>query len=107
MSGWDTPSRPTWDPQDGPEDSTQAFPAPEGSGADDRWSQPVGSGWSGAGPAGQPDFGRPDFGLSGFGGVTPSVADLGPSDVRRAGLGRDRRQPAFPPEPSAFPPEPN
>ena len=44
MSGWDTPSRPTWDPQDGPEDSTQAFPASEGSGADDRWSQPVGSG---------------------------------------------------------------
>jgi hypothetical protein len=106
MSGWDTPSRPTWDPQDGPEDSTQAFPAPDGSGADDPWSQPVGSGWSGSGPADNQDFGRPDFGPSDFGGVNPSGADLDGSDVSRADLGRaDRRQPAFPPEPNGFPPD--
>ncbi len=49
MSGWDTPSRPTWDPQDGPEDSTQAFPDPDGPGADDRWSQPAPAP-AGAGP---------------------------------------------------------
>jgi hypothetical protein len=109
MSGWDTPSRPTWDPQDGPEDSTQAFPAPDGSGADDRWSQPVGpgSGWSGSGPADNQDFGRPDFGLSEFGDVNPSGADLGGSDVSRD-LGRaDRRPPAFPPEPNGFPADRN
>ena len=47
MTGWDTPSRPTWDPQDGPEDSTQAFPASDNSGGDDRWPQPAGSGWDG------------------------------------------------------------
>ena len=110
MSGWDTPSRPTWDPQDGPEDSTQAFPASDGSGADDRWSQPVGpgSGWSGPGQADNQDFGRPDFGQSDLGGVNRSGADLGGSDVSRADLGRaDRRQPAFPPEPNGFRPEPN
>ena len=68
MSGWDKPSRPTWDPQDGPEDGTQAFPAPDGSGADDRWSQPVGAGWGGTGAVDGQDFGRPDFGASDFGG---------------------------------------
>ncbi len=111
MSGWDTPSRPTWDPQDGPEDSTQAFPAPDGSGADDRWSQPggPGSGWSGSGCERQPGLRPPRFrSLSDFSGVNPPGADLGGSDVSRADLGRaDRRQPAFPPEPNGFPPDRN
>ena len=70
MSGWDTSSRPTWDPQDGPEDGTQAFSVPDNgvpngsapngsapngsapnnnSGADDRWPQPAGGGWGGTG----------------------------------------------------------
>jgi hypothetical protein len=78
MSGWDTPSRPTWDPQDGPEDSTQAFPASDSSGADDRWSQPAGSG-------------------SGWGGVADG------QDLGRA----DRREPAFPLEANGFPPDQN
>jgi hypothetical protein len=76
MSGWDTPSRPTWDPQDGPEDGTQAFPAADSSGADDRWSQPVGSGWGGSGSADGQDLGRPDFGAPEFGSP-----DFGPPDA--------------------------
>jgi hypothetical protein len=80
MSGWDTPSRPTWDPQDGPEDSTQAFPASDGSGADDRWSWAAGSD-------------------SGWGRAADG------QDAGRADLGRlDRREPAFPPEANGFPP---
>ena len=75
MSGWDTPSRPTWDPQEDPEDRTQAFPASDGSGADDRWSPPVGSG-------------------SGWGGAADG------QDLGRA----DRREPAFPLEANGFPP---
>jgi hypothetical protein len=78
MSGWDTPSRPTWDPQDGPEDSTQAFPASDGSGADDRWLPSAGAGWGAA-----------------------DGQDLGRADLGRA----DRREPAFPPEQNGFPPE--
>ena len=70
MSGWDKPSRPTWDPQDGPEDGTQAFPGPDGPGADDRWSQPVGSGWGGTGADGGQDFGRGDFDDPDFGGFS-------------------------------------
>ena len=126
MSGWDTPSRPTWDPQDGPEDSTQAFPAPDGSGADDRWSQPVGPGSAGAGP-GRPTArtsAAPISVLPDFGGVNQSGADLGGSDVSRADLARCRRPTAgragrlparpngflpdrngFPPEPNGFPPD--
>jgi hypothetical protein len=108
MSGWDTPSRPTWDPQDGPEDGTQAFPVPEGPGADDRWSQPVGSDWGGTGAFDGQNFGRPDFGASDFGGVNTSDADLGGSDLSRGELGRaDRREPAFPLEPNGFPPDRN
>jgi hypothetical protein len=42
MSGWDTSSRPLWDPQDGPADSTQAFPAPD-------TAAQAGGGWSGQG----------------------------------------------------------
>ena len=39
MSGWDTSSRPSWEQPEGPEDSTQAFSAPDlGAGADDPWS---------------------------------------------------------------------
>lgn len=41
MSGWNASSRPTWDPQDGPGENTQAFPAPDLSeGADDGWPEP-------------------------------------------------------------------
>jgi hypothetical protein len=29
MSGWDATSRPTWDPQDGPEENTQSFGVPD------------------------------------------------------------------------------
>jgi hypothetical protein len=97
MSGWDTPSRPTWDPQDGPEDSTQAFPAPDGSGAEDRWSQPAGSGWGGAGAADNQDFGRGDFDLADFGGLNTPAPDLGGEPGRG-----DRREPAFPPESNGF-----
>jgi hypothetical protein len=108
MSGWDKPSRPTWDPQDGPEDGTQAFPVPDGAGADDRWSQPVGPGWSGTGAVDGQDFGRPDFGASDFGGVNTSGADLGGPDFGRGDLGRaDRREPAFPLEPNGFQPDRN
>ena len=105
MSGWDTPSRPTWDPQDGPEDSTQAFPAPDGSGADDRWSQPVGPGWGGSGADDDQDFGRADFGAPDFGGLnTPGVgrrrlrltsAGLRPRD--RRGVRHRRRAGLLPP----------
>jgi hypothetical protein len=76
MSGWDTPSRPTWDPQDGPEDGTQAFPAADSSGADDRWSRPVGPGWGGSGSADGQDFGRADFGAPELG-----APDFGPPDT--------------------------
>jgi hypothetical protein len=108
MSGWDKPSRPTWDPQDGPEDGTQAFPVSDGSGADDRWSQPVGSGWDGTGAVDAQNFGRPDFGAPDFGGASTSGADLGGSDLGRGDLGRaDRREPAFPPETNGFPPDRN
>ncbi|HEX4090924.1 MAG TPA: hypothetical protein VHZ33_19610 [Trebonia sp.] len=91
MSGWDTPSRPTWDPQDGPEDGTQAFPAPDDSGADDPWSQPAGSGWGGS--ADSQDFGRSEFG----------AADFGASDF---GSANDHRAPSSSPEPGSFSPEP-
>jgi hypothetical protein len=44
MSGWDPSSRPTWDPQDGGGESTQAFSAPDFSAAaDDRWPEPSAS----------------------------------------------------------------
>jgi hypothetical protein len=96
MSGWDKPSRPTWDPQDGPEDGTQAFPVSEGSGADDRWSQPAGSGWDGTGAVdgqnfGRPDFGAPDFGAPDFGGASTSGAEPN----------------GFPPDRNGFPPDRN
>jgi hypothetical protein len=119
MSGWDTPSRPTWDPQDGPEDGTQAFPVPDASGPDDRWSRPAGSGWGGSGPADGQDFGRADFGAPDFGsgsafgsagafGGDTGGSDLGPADYDRADLGRaDYRAPSFSPEPNGFSPEPN
>jgi hypothetical protein len=105
MSGWDKPSRPTWDPQDGPEDSTQAFPAPDGPGADDRWSQPAGPGWGGTASDGGQDLGRGDFDAPGFGapGLGRGGSDLGPADYDRA----DRREPAFPPEPNGFPSDQN
>jgi len=63
MSGWDTSSTPSWDRPDGPEDSTQAFSAPDpdpGTGASDTWSAPP--------PEFFPDYGqqqeppRPGFG---------------------------------------------
>ena len=108
MSGWDKPSRPTWDPQDGPEDGTQAFPASDGPGADDRWSQPVGSGWGETGAVDGQDFGRPDFGAPDFGGANTPGAGLGGSDLSRGDLGRaDRREPAFRPEPNGFGPDRN
>ena len=80
MSGWDTPSRPTWDPQDGPEDGTQAFPVPESSGTDDRWSRPAGSGWGGSGSADGHDVGRPDFGAPDFGAPDFGNPDTPPSE---------------------------
>src|SRR3984957_13017627 len=58
MTGWDTPSRPTWDPQDGPDDGTQAFSTPEASaGDDDPWAAPADSGWGASAQSGAPDFG--------------------------------------------------
>ena len=96
MSGWDKPSRPTWDPQDGPEDGTQAFSVPDGSGADDPWSQPAGSGWGGPGAVGGQDFGRRDFDAPDFGGVNPPGVDRGGSDLGPADFDRaDRREPGF------------
>jgi hypothetical protein len=72
MSGWDTPSRPTWDPQDGPEDGTQAFSIPDTSvGADDPWAAPVGSEW------GAPDYGGPNFGGRDSGGRDSGGRDTG------------------------------
>ncbi len=108
MTGWDTPSRPTWDPQDGPEDSTQAFPAPDNSGADDRWPQPAGSGWDGSGSTDAQDFGRPDFGAPDFGGGTAGGVDLGGSDLGPGDYGRaDYRAAGFPPEQNGFHQEQN
>jgi hypothetical protein len=85
MSGWDTPSRPTWDPQDGPEDGTQAFSQPDASvDADDPWTVPSGSGWGTSSQPTGPDFGRAgyggsDLGASGFGGgATGGHASGGP-----------------------------
>jgi hypothetical protein len=108
MTGWDTPSRPTWDPQDGPEDSTQAFPAPDNSGADDRWPQPAGSGWDGSGSTDALDFGRSDFGAPDFGGETAGGSDLGGADLGPGDYGRaDYRAAGFPPEQNGFHQEPN
>lgn len=61
MTGWDTPSRPTWDPHDRPDDGTQASPAPGRPVSDtDPWSLGPAAGrltWD----YGRPDYGRPDF----------------------------------------------
>ena len=82
MSGWDTPSRPTWDPQDGPEDGTQAFSATDTSfGADDPWGAPAGSGWGASSQAadhGAPGFGGGATGGSDFGGPGADDAFSGP-----------------------------
>ena len=40
MSGWDTSSRPTWDPEDGPGDTTQAFSAQDHSENDQPGQRP-------------------------------------------------------------------
>jgi hypothetical protein len=70
MSGWDTPSRPTWDPQDGPEDGTQAFSTPDAAaGDDDPWAAPAGSGWGASPQSGGADFGGADFGGPGATGA--------------------------------------
>src|SRR5579863_844201 len=81
MSGWDTPSRPTWDPQDGPEEGTQAFSTPDAPvGDDDPWGAPAGPGWGASSQSGGTDFGRsghggsdsgaPGFGRGGVGGAS-------------------------------------
>jgi hypothetical protein len=71
MTGWDTPSRPTWDPQDGPDDGTQAFSSPDTSiGDDDPWAAPAGPagpGWGASAQSGGADFGGADFGGPGAG----------------------------------------
>jgi hypothetical protein len=56
MTGWDTPSRPTWDPHDGPDDGTQASPAP---------GRPVSNTdpWSLGSAAGRPSWDRPSWDL--------------------------------------------
>jgi hypothetical protein len=75
MSGWDTPSRPTWDPQDGPDDGTQAFSIPDTSaGADHPWAAPQGSEW------GAPDSGGRDSGGRDSGGRNTSGRNTGGSD---------------------------
>jgi hypothetical protein len=57
MSGWDTSSRPSWDRPEGPEDSTQAFSAPEpGTGAEDPW--PGGGAAASPPPEFFPDYGQ-------------------------------------------------
>ncbi len=69
MTGWDTPSRPTWDPQDGPEDGTQAFSIPDAPvGDDDPWAAPAGPGWGASSQSGGADSGRAGYGGSGSGG---------------------------------------
>ena len=68
MTGWDTPSRPTWDPQEGPDDGTQAFSSQNASvGDDDPWAPPVGTGWGTSPQSGGTDFGGSDFGAPGAG----------------------------------------
>src|SRR6266567_1692493 len=57
MSGWNASSRPTWDPQGGAGENTQAFSAPDFSeDADDGWPEPGASlPGSGYGERQQPD----------------------------------------------------
>src|SRR5580693_9372908 len=104
MSGWDTPSRPTWDPQEGPDDGTQASAAPDNSvGDDDPWAAPTDSGWGASPQPNGPDFGRaanggpglsaPDFGRgaagpSEFGRPEFGGPDLSAPDFGRGAAGR-------------------
>ena len=65
MTGWDRPSRPNWDSQDGPDDGTQAFSAPDAPAGDsDPWAAPArdfgGTGFGGADSAGS-NFTGPEF----------------------------------------------
>jgi hypothetical protein len=79
MTGWDTPSRPTWDQQDGPDDGTQAFSVPDASvGDDDPWAARAGRGWGASTQSGGPDFGAPGAGGPGFGGPDAGDAFSGP-----------------------------
>jgi hypothetical protein len=76
MTGWDTPSRPTWDPQDGPDDGRQGFSAPDASpGDNDPWATPAGSGWGASTPTGGSDFGGSDFGGPGADDATAGPPD--------------------------------
>jgi hypothetical protein len=60
MTGWDTPSRPTWDPQDGPDDGTQASSVQGPAAGDgDPWAVPSGSGWDAPGGEGDAFSGPP------------------------------------------------
>ena len=72
MTGWDTPSRPTWDPQDGPEDGTQAFSGPDtAAGDNDPWAAPAGSGWGTSAQTGSTEYGGSGPGGTGPNGVSP------------------------------------
>ncbi len=96
MTGWDTPSRPTWDPQDGPDDGTQAFSVPDTSaGDDDTWATPAGPGWGASPQSGSTDFGAPGAGDA-FSGPPPEF--FKPEFERRtpgASLGRSADKPSW------------
>ncbi len=90
MSGWDTSSRATWDPEDGQGDSTQAFSTPEFSESDgDRWPEP---GVSQSRADEQPGYRSSRNGSGGFGyengAHEPGSAD--PPDIFQRDYGRDR-----------------
>src|ERR1700722_9451373 len=109
MSGWDTPSRPTWDPQDGPEEGTQAFSTPDAPvGDDDPWGAPAGPGWGASSQSGATDFGRggaggasgPDSGGSSagdaFGGPPPEFfTEEFEQRTPGASLGRSAEAPSW------------
>src|SRR5580658_6248852 len=97
MTGWDTPSRPTWDPQDGPDDGTQAFSIPDASaGDDDPWTAPAAPGWGASPQSAGSDFGGSDFGRADFGGSDFGRTDFGGADAGDAFSG---------PPPEFFTPE--
>jgi hypothetical protein len=92
MSGWDTSSRATWDPEDGQGDSTQAFSTPEFSESDgDRWPE---SGVSQSRADDQPGYrsSRNGSGTFGYENGTQEPGSAEPPDIFKRDYSRDYGQ---------------
>lgn len=94
MSGWDASSRPSWDPQGGAGENTQAFGTPEpAEGTDDRWPEPgampAGSGYTpehsrrpdGTQPSRRPARHRPEEPAADEGGFPSSASPGAPPPI--------------------------